>query len=99
MSRTIRRKNAYKPYWLYSNYERTETGIWERIPKGPKELAVCMARYHGDKDQHSNASKWFRSQEHNDMKSLSKGELARFWKDPENYEVQIVRRLKRDYWD
>lgn len=100
MSRTTRRtKDGQRPYWLYKTYKRNDEGIWGSYPKDPEVLVKDVARYHSDKDHHNSANKWFRTKEHNEIKMLVKEELARFWKDPEKYEVQIDRRKKHDWWD
>ena len=98
MSRTIRRKNAYKPWWLLRTHEKNEEGIYVQVPRPEKEATKILALYHSDREQHSSAGKWFRAQEHVKMRTLVKGELARFWKDNE-YEIQVERRMLNDYWD
>ncbi len=97
MSRTIRRKNAHCRHWWFTDYVCID-GRWQTVKLEGKELAKKLHKYHGDGLDGYSPNKWFRSEEHNKMKSLSKGELSRFWKDPE-YEVQIERRLLHDYWD
>jgi hypothetical protein len=72
MSRTIRRKNAYKPWWLLSTWESNGYGFWSRCPRPEKEAIKVMAVYHSDKDQHNNASSWFRTQEHKKNENFSK---------------------------
>ena len=98
MSRTIRRKNAYKPWWLLKTHELNEEGIYVEVARPEKEATKILALYHSDKEQHNGPSPWFRNQEHIKMRTLVNGELARFWKDSE-YEIQIERRKLHDWWD
>jgi hypothetical protein len=97
MSRTIRRRSAYDVKWATTTWETNNNWVWVRVPKDPVTLARDLAKFHSDKKRQG-ISKWFRREEHVSMRSLVKGELARFWKDPE-YEVQVERRRKHDYWD
>lgn len=57
-------------------------------------------RIHGDNNRNEwSASRWYRNKRDRQNRSITKAELSRFWKDPENYEVMAEANPRSCLWD